>query len=95
MLVIEREGLQGPRFRDMGLGDVLVEGGLLAVVILRAQEPCEELLVGDVFFLGRAEFLVEDFGDLLEAEVLEELFEVIRHRDGSLERWCYSSGGLK
>ena len=79
-LFLEGKGLQRPRFGHRRLPDAPGERALLPALPLGAQEPRQELGDGELLGLGLLELRVEDRGDLLQVQGLEQLFQVVIHR---------------
>src|SRR4030042_6443399 len=96
-LTLEGEGLERPLLGQPGGVDPPGESGLLAMVILGAEEPGEEGAVGELLLLGVLDLVVEDLGHPPEVEVAEELIDLVSHRRpcpfrqggrSSPWRWC-------
>ena len=82
LLQLEREGLEGPVFREVGAGDARLESLFLAGVPLGAQQLGEQRRDRGAVLFGGGEHLIEARGDGLELEVLQQLLEILIHRLG-------------
>jgi hypothetical protein len=49
------------------------------MLILRAEQPCEEGVVRELVFLGVRELVVDDRGDPLQVQAAEQLIDLVGH----------------
>jgi hypothetical protein len=82
-LPFEGEGFNGPRFGQSGLFDPPRQGGLLPMMVLRAEEPSEEGAVRELVLLGMRQLVVHDGGNLLQVEIPQQLLDLVGHDSGS------------
>src|SRR2546427_790085 len=78
-LAFEGKGFDGPRLGESGLCDPPRERGLLAMVILRAQQAREEGAIGELVFLGVPELVLDDRGAFLQVQTPEQLLDLVVH----------------
>src|SRR5256886_8794125 len=74
-LASERERVQRPAFRQLGVADAPFQSVFLSRMPLSAHETRDELGVGRVLFFGGAQLFVIDIQNAPELEILQELFE--------------------
>lgn len=78
-LPVPGERLQRPALGDLGAVDAGLQEADLPGVVLLAQQPADQLGVGDAVRGGGDEPLVEDLADPAELEAVEQLVEFVIH----------------
>ena len=66
-------------FGQAGPPDARLQSAFLPGMPLGAQQPGQEIRVGDVFFLGSSQLFVIDLEDALQVQVFHQLFEFFSH----------------